>query len=89
MQVEMVHRRALCLICLITLDRKTLQSHRTIACSSLLYKFRNILANGDNAELHPVAYSSTRSSTHAFKLPVIKHDFYKFSKSILSVLFWK
>ena len=47
------------------------------------------LANGDNAELHPVAYSSTRSSAHAFKLPVIKHDFYKFSKSILSVLFWK
>ena len=87
MQVEMVHRRALCLICLIALDWKTLQSHRTIACPSVLYKFRNDLANRDNAELHLVAYSFTRSSAHAFKLTVIKHDFYKFSKSILSVLF--
>ena len=58
---------------------KTLQTRRTIARLCLLYKFRNNLAYVVNAELHPVAYSSTRSSGHAFKLPVIKCDFYKFS----------
>ena len=61
------------------LDWKTLQTRRTIARLCLLYKFRNNLAYVDNAELHPVAYSSTRSSGHAFKLPIIKCDFYKFS----------
>ena len=58
---------------------KTLQSRRTITCLCLLHKLRNSLAYVDNAELHPVAYSSTRSSGHAFKLPIIKCDFYKFS----------
>ena len=79
---HVVIARTLCLICLIALYWKTLQYHRTIAwISCLLYKFRNDLAKGDNAELHLVAYSSTRSSGHAFKLPVIKYDFYEFSKS--------
>ena len=41
---------------------KTLQSRRTIARLCLLYKLRNNLAYVDNAELRPVAYSSTRSS---------------------------
>ena len=31
-----------------------------------------------NDELHPVAHSSTRSSVHAFKLPIARCDFYKF-----------
>ena len=62
------------------LSWKALQSRRTIARLSLLYKLRNInLACVDNAELHPVAYSSTCSSGHAFRLPIIKCDFYKFS----------
>jgi len=68
--------RTVCLICWIA---RTLQSRRTIARLCLLYKFRNNLAYVDNAELHPVAYSSTRSCGHAFKLPITKCDFYKFS----------
>ena len=44
-------------------------------------KWKAPLAKGDSTELRPVAYSPTRSSGHAFKLPVIKYDFYEFSKS--------
>ena len=39
----------------------------------MLYKFRNNLANVDNANLHPITYSSMHSSGHA------KCDFYKYS----------
>ena len=35
---------------------------------SVLYEFRNIFVNRDDAELYPVAYSSTRSSRHTYKL---------------------
>jgi len=57
---------------------KTLQSHRAIARLCLFHKFSNNLAYVDNAELNPVAYSSRRSSGRAFKLPIIKCDFYVF-----------
>ena len=52
------------------------------------YKFRNNLAYSDNAELHPAAYSSTRSSGHAFKLPIFKNDFDKFSFFPRSIQEW-
>ena len=67
---------------------KTLQSLRTIARLTLLYKFRNSLAYGDNADLHPVANSSTCSPGHAFKLSIIKNDFYKFCFYPRSVQEW-
>ena len=51
---------------LIELGWKLLQSPRTIARLSMLYKFRNNLANAINANLHPITYSSTRSSGHAY-----------------------
>ena len=95
MQVEMVQRRAAgwvlsrCnrqdtvsdMLNCIVLEDIAISQNNCLNFLSVLYKFRNDLANGDNAELHLVAYSCTRSSGHAFKLPVIKYDFYEFSKS--------
>ena len=69
MQVEMVQRRAGRWVLsryncqdsvtnmLTSLGWKTLQSRRTIARFSLLYKFRNNLTCGDDSKLQPVAYS--------------------------------
>ena len=58
---------------------KLLQSPRTIARLSMLYKFRNNLANADSANLHPITYSSTRYSGHACMTRNTKCDFYKYS----------
>lgn len=57
---------------------RTLQSRRTIARLSMLYKFRNNLAYVDTSELQPDTYSSTRSSGHAYKIPLIKCDYFKY-----------
>ena len=73
--------RTMCLICLVALDWKTDCNLTKQLLTSAVYKFTNNLAKGDGTELRPVAYSPTRSSGHAFKLPVIKYDFYEFSKS--------
>ena len=53
---------------------RSLQSHRTTGTTARfsllvfasLYKFRNNFANVDNTNLHPITYSSTRSSGHAY-----------------------
>ena len=58
---------------------KSLQSRRIIARLSMLYKFRNNLANVDNANLHPITYSSMRCSGHAYMTLNAKCDFYKYS----------
>ena len=58
---------------------KSLQFPRTIARLSMLYKFRNNLANVNNGNLHSITYSSTRSSGHACMTLNTKCDFYKYS----------
>ena len=90
-KVEMVQRRAAHWILsrynrqdsvtdmLNELGWKSLQSRRISARLSMLYKFRNNLANVDNANLHQITYSSTRSSGHAYMTINAKCDFYKYS----------
>ena len=58
---------------------QTLQSRKTVARLSLLCKFRANLTYAENAEIHPVTYLSASSSGHAYKLPTISCDVYKFS----------
>ena len=83
--VEMVQRRAARWVLnrydrldsvndmLYCLNWKTLQSRRSIARLSMLYKMRNNLTYADKNMLQPVSYKSTRSSEHASRsqLPVV------------------
>ena len=90
-QVEMVQRRSARWVLsrynrqdsvtdmLRDLGWRTLESRRTIARLTMLYKFRNKLAYIENSELKPVTYSSTRSSGHAYKIPNVKCDYFKYS----------
>ena len=89
--VEMVQRRAARWVLnrydrldsvndmLYCLNWKTLQSRRSIARLSMLYKMRNNLTYADKNMLQPVSYKSTRSSEHAYKLPTASCDYFKFS----------
>jgi hypothetical protein len=58
---------------------ETLQSRRQIARLTMLYKLRNDLASIDSCVLQPITYSSTRSSAHAYKIPTVKCDYFKYS----------
>ena len=90
-QVEMVQRRAARWVLsrcqrqdsvtdmLLVLGWKTLESRRIIARLTLLYKFRNSLAYVNDINLQPVPYTFTRSSEHAYKIPSIKCDYYKYA----------
>jgi hypothetical protein len=58
---------------------KTLQSRRTIARLTMLYNLRNNLASIDSCVLQPITHSSTRSSAHAYRIPTVKCDYFKYS----------
>ena len=70
------------------LNWKTLQSRRSIARLSMLYKMRNNLTYADKNMLQPVSYKSTRSSEHAYKLPTASCDYFKFSVYPRTLLAW-
>ena len=56
---------------------KTLESRRTIARLSLLYKMRNRLAFYEDIKLQPVDHLySTRSKEYAYKQPIATKDYY-------------
>ena len=90
--VEMVQRRAArwVLNCfnrkdsvtamLSTLKWKTLESRRTIARLSMLYKMRNRLVFYDDIKLQPVDHLySTRFKEYAYKQPITTRNYYKYS----------
>ena len=98
--VEMVQRRAARWVLkrydrldsvndmLCCLGWKTLQTRRTIARLTMLYKMRNNLVYADSTKLKPVNYKSTRSSEHAYNLPTIKCDYFKYSFYPRTLLAW-
>ena len=90
--VEMVQRRAARWVLnrfnrkdsvtamLSTLKWKTLESRRTIARLSMLYKMRNRLVFYDDIKLQPVDHLySTRFKEYAYKQPITTRDYYKYS----------
>ena len=90
--VEMVQRRAARWVLnrfnrkdsvtamLSALKWKTLESRRTIARLSMLYKMRNRLVFYDEIKHQPVDYLySTRSKEYAYKQPIATRDYYKYS----------
>ena len=67
-------------VMLSTLKWKTLESRRTIARLSMLYKMRNRLVFYDDIKLQPVDHLySTRFKEYAYKQPITTRDYYKYS----------
>ena len=59
---------------------KTLESRRTIARLSMLYKMRNRLVFYEDIKLQPVdPLYSTRSKEYAYKQPIAIRNYYKYS----------
>ena len=62
-----------------TLKWKTLESRRTIARLSMLYKMRNRIVFYDDIKLQPVDHLySTRFKEYAYKQPKTTRDYYKY-----------
>ena len=59
---------------------KTLESRRTIARLSMLYKMQNRLVFYEDIKLQPVDHLySTRSKEYTYKQPIATRDYYKYS----------